>query len=67
MCTGAILLYGIPRVIVGENRTFMAEEDLLRERGVVVEILQDAACIALMSEFIAANPMLWNENTGEEG
>jgi creatinine deaminase len=66
MCTGAILLYGIPRVIVGENRTFAGEEELLRQRGVVVEVLQDATCIALMSEFIAANPTLWNEDTGEE-
>ncbi len=67
MCTGAILLYGIPRVIVGENRTFTGEEKLLRQRGVAVEVLQDATCIALMSEFIAANPTLWNEDTGEEG
>jgi cytosine/creatinine deaminase len=66
MCTGAILLYGIPRVIVGENRTFAGEEELLRQRGVAVEVLQDATCIALMSEFIAANPTLWNEDTGEE-
>jgi creatinine deaminase len=66
MCTGAILLYGIPRVIVGQNRTFTGEEELLRQRGVVVEVLQDATCIALMSEFIAANPTLWNEDTGEE-
>jgi creatinine deaminase len=66
MCTGAILLYGIPRVIVGENRTFTGEEELLRQRGVAVEVLQDATCIALMSEFIAANPTLWNEDTGEE-
>src|SRR5471032_825539 len=66
MCTGAILLYGIPRVVIGENRTFLGEEELLRQRGVVVEVLQDATCIALMSEFIAANPTLWNEDTGEE-
>jgi cytosine/creatinine deaminase len=53
-------------VIVGENRTFMGEEDLLRRRGVVVEVLQDATCIALMSGFIASNSRLWNEDTGEE-
>lgn len=65
MCTGAILLYGIPRVIVGENRTFMGDEDLLRSRGVTVEVLEDATCIAMMSAFIAANANLWNEDIGE--
>ncbi len=65
MCTGAILLYGIPRVVIGENRTFMGEEDLLRQRGVTVEVLQDDTCIRLMSQFIAANPKLWNEDIGE--
>ncbi len=64
MCSGAILLYGIPRVIVGENRTFMGEEDLLRSRGVTVEVLQSAECIQLMQEFIAAKPELWNEDIG---
>ena len=64
MCSGAILLYGIPRVIVGENRTFMGEEALLRARGVTVEVLQDEDCIALMREFIAARPELWNEDIG---
>jgi cytosine deaminase len=64
MCSGAILLYGIPKVIVGENRTFMGEEDLLRSRGVVVEVLQDDSCIAMMREFIAARPELWNEDIG---
>lgn len=64
MCSGAILLYGIPRVIVGENRTFMGEEDLLRSRGVTVEVLQSAECIQLMREFIAAKPELWNEDIG---
>ncbi|HEX7708979.1 MAG TPA: nucleoside deaminase [Thermoanaerobaculia bacterium] len=64
MCSGAILLYGIPHVIVGENRTFMGEEDLLRSRGVVVEVLQDARCIELMEQFIAARPELWNEDIG---
>jgi cytosine/creatinine deaminase len=65
MCTGAILLYGIPRVIVGENRTFMGDEDLLRSRGVAVDVLEDAGCIAMMSAFIAANANLWNEDIGE--
>jgi creatinine deaminase len=64
MCSGAILLYGIPKVIVGENRTFMGEEDLLRSRGVAVEVLQDATCTALMRDFIAAKPQLWNEDIG---
>lgn len=64
MCSGAILLYGIPNVIVGENRTFMGEEDLLRQRGVHVEVLQDETCVALMREFIAAKPALWNEDIG---
>ena len=64
MCSGAILLYSIPRVIVGENQTFMGEEALLRSRGVAVEVLQDAACIALMREFIAARPELWDEDIG---
>jgi cytosine deaminase len=65
MCSGAILLYGIPKVVVGENQTFMGEEDLLRSRGVVVEVLQDAACIDLMRHFIASRPELWNEDIGE--
>ena len=64
MCTGAILLYGIPRVVVGENRTFMGEEDLLRARGVTVEVVQDERCIAMMRSFIATNPGLWNEDIG---
>jgi cytosine/creatinine deaminase len=64
MCSGAILLYGIPRVVVGENRTFMGEEALLRSRGVSVDVLQDARCIQLMTDFIAANPHLWNEDIG---
>ena|SRR5690554_2472427 len=66
MCTGAILLYGIPRVVIGENQTFMGEEELLRSRGVQVEVLQNAECIALMREFIASNPGLWNEDIGEQ-
>ncbi len=66
MCSGAILLYGIPKVVVGENQTFMGEEDLLRSRGVAVEVLQDAACVDLMRQFIANRPELWNEDIGEE-
>lgn len=65
MCSGAILLYGIPKVVVGENQTFMGEEQLLRERGVEVVVLQDAECIALMRDFIEAQPGLWNEDIGE--
>ena len=64
MCTGAILLYGIPHVIVGENRTFMGEEEWLRSRGVRVEVVQDARCIQLMTDFIAAHPALWYEDIG---
>ena len=64
MCSGAILLYGIPRVIVGENLTFHGDEDLLRSRGVSVEVLQDPACIHLMTAFIAAHPALWKEDIG---
>src|SRR6266850_1078263 len=64
MCSGAILLYGIPHVIVGENRTFMGEEEWLRARGVRVEVMQDARCIQLMTEFINARPELWNEDIG---
>ncbi len=64
MCSGAILLYGIPRVVVGENRTFVGEEELLRSRGVRVDVLQDATCIRLMTEFITAHPELWNEDIG---
>lgn len=66
MCSGAILLYGITHVVIGENRTFMGEEDLLRSRGVHVEVLQDAECEALMREFIALHPELWNEDIGQE-
>ncbi len=66
MCAGAILLYGIPKVVIGENRTFMGEENLLRSRGVALEVLQDPDCIALMERFIAAKPELWNEDIGTE-
>jgi creatinine deaminase len=64
MCSGAILLYGIPRVIVGENETFLGEEELLRARGVSVDVVNDATCVQLMREFIAAKPELWNEDIG---
>ncbi len=65
MCSGAILLYGIPRVIVGENRTFMGEEALLRSRGVDLVVVQDQRCVDMMTAFIAAHPELWNEDIGE--
>lgn len=64
MCSGAILLYGIPRVIVGEHRTFMGDEELLRSRGVEVTVLDDATCVRLMETFISARPELWNEDIG---
>jgi creatinine deaminase len=64
MCSGAILLYGIPRVVVGENRTFMGEEDLLRSRGVTVEVLQDPACERILADFIRDHATLWNEDIG---
>ena len=64
MCTGAILLYGIPKVVIAENTTFLGEEDLLRSRGVAVEVMQDARCIQLMTDFIRARPDLWNEDIG---
>src|SRR6266536_3551796 len=64
MCTGAILLYGIRHVVVGENRTFMGEEEWLRGRGVRVDVLQDERCTAMMNAFIAAHPELWNEDIG---
>jgi len=65
MCSGAILLYGIPKVVIGENETFLGEEALLRGRGVDVEVLQDAACVDLMRHFIASRPELWNEDIGQ--
>ena len=64
MCSGAILLYGIPRVIVGENQTFTGAEKLLRSHGVAVDVLQEARCIQLMADFIATHPKLWNEDVG---
>lgn len=66
MCTGAILLYGIPRVVIGENRTFLGGEELLRDRGVEVVNLDSAECVELMREFITARPEVWNEDIGEE-
>ncbi len=65
MCTGAILLYGIPRVVIGENRTFMGAEDLLTSRGVEVVIADAIECVDLMERFILDNPTLWNEDIGE--
>jgi cytosine deaminase len=64
MCSGAILLYGIPTVIVGENQTFLGEEELLRSRGVRVDVVQDQTCIEIMTNFIATQPQLWNEDIG---
>ncbi len=64
MCSGAVLLYKIPRVVIGENRTFQGPEDYVRSRGVELEILDDPQCIQLMEEFIAAKPALWNEDIG---
>jgi len=64
MCSGAILLYGIPRVVIGEHSTFMGEEELLRSRGVRVEVLQNRECIDMMTRFIAEKPELWNEDIG---
>ena len=64
MCTGAVLLYGIPRVVIGENETFMGAEDSLRAAGVEVEVRQDAECIRMMRDFIEKNPELWNEDIG---
>jgi cytosine deaminase len=64
MCSGAIVLYGIPTVIVGENRTFMGEEEWLRSRGIRLDVVQDESCIALMREFIRRHPALWNEDIG---
>ncbi|MFC1589889.1 nucleoside deaminase [Candidatus Omnitrophota bacterium] len=64
MCSGAILLYGIPHVVIGENKAFMGEEKLLQSRGVKLEVLQDNDCIALMKDFIKKNPGLWNEDIG---
>jgi cytosine deaminase len=64
MCSGAALLYGIPRIVIGENRTFRGPEDYVRSRGVMLEIVDDPECVTLMREFIAARPELWNEDIG---
>ena len=64
MCSGAILLYQIPHVIIGENQTFVGEEELLRSRGVSIEVMQNQQCIQLMEEFIRRHPKLWNEDIG---
>ena len=65
MCSGAILLYGIPRVVIGENITFQGEEELLRGRGVLIEVVHDTRCIEMMRRFIEEHPVLWNEDIGE--
>lgn len=64
MCSGAILLYGIPRVVIGENQTFLGEEHLLTSRGVTVEVRQDPTCIRLMTMFVREHPELWREDIG---
>lgn len=64
MCSGAILLYGIPRVVIGENRSFMGEEELLRSRGVQLTVLDDPECIELMARMMREKPVLWNEDIG---
>lgn len=64
MCSGTALLYGIPRVVIGENRTFQGPEDYVRSRGVKLEIVDDPTCVQLMRDFIAAKPELWNEDIG---
>jgi cytosine/creatinine deaminase len=65
MCSGAILLYNIPKIIIGENKTFLGEEELLKSHGVKIEVLQNPECIDLMAEFIFSHPDLWNEDIGE--
>lgn len=64
MCSGAMILYGIPKVVIGENKTFLGDEVLLKARGVNVEVLNDASCIEMMTNFIEQNPALWNEDIG---
>lgn len=64
MCSGTALLYGIPRIVIGENRTFKGPEDYIRSRGVTLEVVDDPECVALMRDFIAARPELWNEDIG---
>ena len=65
MCTGAILLYGIPKVVIGENKTFVGAEDLLRSKGVEVVVINDETCMKMMEQFISDHPTLWNEDIGE--
>src|SRR3954467_3917621 len=65
MCSGAIVLYKIPRVVVGENRNFLGAEDYMRSQGIAVDVLQDAECIQMMADFISTHPQLWNEDIGE--
>lgn len=65
MCSGAIALYGIPHVVIGENRNFKGEEEMLAARGVTLDILDDHACVDMMERFIRENPKLWNEDIGE--
>lgn len=67
MCSGAVVLYGIPKVVIGENRTFLGEEEWLRTRGVSLEVVQDETCIRLMNEFIRKHPQLWHEDIGVSG
>jgi cytosine deaminase len=65
MCSGAILLYGIPKVVIGENKTFQGPEQYVRDRGVDVTVLNDSECVEMMEKFIRENPTLWNEDIGE--
>jgi len=65
MCSGTVLLYGIPRVVIGENRTFQGPEDYVKSRGVQLVVQDNAECVQLMQDFIAAKPELWNEDIGE--
>ena len=67
MCSGAVVLYGIPKVVIGENRTFLGEEEWLRSRGVSLEVVQDETCIRMMNEFIREHPQLWHEDIGVSG
>jgi len=66
MCSGAVLLYGIKRVVIGENRTFMGPEEYVKSRGVTLEVINNKECIAMMDNFIKSEPLLWNEDIGEE-
>jgi len=66
MCSGAILLYGIPKVIIGENKTFLGEEELLKSRNVSVTVIDNSVCVEMMNQFIKSKPELWNEDIGEE-